>query len=476
MKRYLSILLLALCAIGLQAQPRITHYLCVADSAGNITEFQAATIDSVFFKAYTTYDFVDLGLPSGTLWATCNIGANSPDEPGFYFAWGETVTKSSYTWLAPGDYAHGTLTTTDANFGMTKYNAIDTLTTLEFADDAARTIWQSTWRIPTADELNELLNSCTWTFTTQGGHEGYLVTSNTNANSIFLPCAGYFDGTTYKGASWGHYWSSSLSKKNMRNAMAFIFPSTSSYLNSVSRCQGLSIRPVSSTTPATPSNPTGEDDSPSDEDNTGEEDTPHTPNFNGYDYVDLGLPSGLLWATCNVGAATPDANGYYFAWGETAPKAEYNKSTYQFGDLDIAITKYNTDSTWGMPDYNTVLDLVDDAAHVNWGGDWRMPTKAEMDELIRYCTHVWTELDEGKCGYLLTGPNGNSIYLPCAGYRYHSVAVIVNLSGGYWTSSLCETWTAHAHSLTFMGGEFHASDLSREGGHSVRPVCPPSHQ
>ena len=103
---------------------------------------------------------------------------------------------------------------------------------------------------------------------------------------------------------------------------------------------------------------------------------------NGHEYVDLGLPSRIKWATCNVGATTPEEYGDYFAWGETEPKDNYDWSTYKWcNESNATMTKYCTDSSYGTVDNKTVLELEDDAAYVNWGGNWRMPTKAELDEL-----------------------------------------------------------------------------------------------
>lgn len=111
----------------------------------------------------------------------------------------------------------------------------------------------------------------------------------------------------------------------------------------------------------------------------------------GHEYVDLGLSSGTLWATCNVGATKPEDVGDYFAWGETRPKEEYNWETYKWckGRYDTQ-TKYCTDSDHGTVDNKSILELSDDAANVNWGGDWRMPTKEELDELHTECTWTWT--------------------------------------------------------------------------------------
>jgi hypothetical protein len=129
--------------------------------------------------------------------------------------------------------------------------------------------------------------------------------------------------------------------------------------------------------------------------------------------VDLGLPSGTLWATCNVGANAPEEFGHQFAWGETAPKETYNWYTYKWCE-DGLLTKYCNNSSDGTVDNKIELDPEDDAAYVNWGPSWRMPTVEQLVELYSNCTQQWTELN-GVKGILVTGPNGNSIFLPLGG-------------------------------------------------------------
>ena len=194
---------------------------------------------------------------------------------------------------------------------------------------------------------------------------------------------------------------------------------------------------------------------------------------NGHDYVDLGLPSGLKWATCNVGATTPEGYGDYFAWGETAPKDEYDLSTCKYCTFpDKTLTKYNTNSDYGTVDNKTTLDLSDDAARANWGGKWRMPTKAEQDELRNNCTWTWTT-QNGVNGYkVISKTNGNSIFLPAAGYRIGTSVRSVGSDGHYWSSSLLESYPSSAYFLSFDSGNVDWSSYNRYYGHPVRGVCP----
>ena len=184
---------------------------------------------------------------------------------------------------------------------------------------------------------------------------------------------------------------------------------------------------------------------------------------NGYEYVDLGLPSGIKWATCNVGANSPEEYGDYFAWGETQPKDKYTWSTY----------KYCTDSYYCTVDNKTTLDLEDDAAHVNWGGKWRMPTTAEQDELrdTNNCTWEWTTLN-GVKGYKVTSvKNGNSIFLPAAGHRGYDGLIGAGNVGLYWSSSLDADRSCNAYKLYFSSSIVDWRVDNRDSGYSVRPVC-----
>ena len=200
-----------------------------------------------------------------------------------------------------------------------------------------------------------------------------------------------------------------------------------------------------------------------------------TGNTTGHNYVDLGLPSGTKWATCNVGASTPIAYGDYFAWGETTPKETYNWSTYRYCNGDYnTLTKYCNNAEYGnngFTDNLTTLEASDDAATANWGSGWRMPTYAEMNELKNNCTVTWTT-QNGVNGRLFTGPNGNSIFLPAAGYRYDCELLNAGSDGYYWSSSLYTVDPFNAWLLYFGSGNYYMYNYSyRYYGQSVRPVC-----
>ncbi len=185
------------------------------------------------------HEWVDLDLPSGTLWATCNVGANSPEEYGDYFAWGETTTKSTYSWSTYFD-------TDDNGNTFKKYNNNGGLTELQSTDDAATANWGSDWQMPSLDQIQELCSSSNTTteWTQVNGVNGHKITSKSNGNFIFLPAAGYRYGTSLGGAGSGYYWSRSLYARNSGSAYGLFFDSASINCVSRSRNNGQSVRPV----------------------------------------------------------------------------------------------------------------------------------------------------------------------------------------------------------------------------------------
>lgn len=194
----------------------------------------------------------------------------------------------------------------------------------------------------------------------------------------------------------------------------------------------------------------------------------------GREYVDLGLPSGIKWATCNVGATSPEEYGNYYAWGETTAKSTFTWSNYKWCNGSYwTQKKYCTSSSYGTVDNKIVLDKSDDAASVNWGGNWRMPTKAEQDELRSNCTWTWTT-ENGVNGYTVKSKaNGKSIFLPAAGYYYESSLEEAGSRGIYKSASLVELVPEHAYDLdlttTYGAREYYSN---RCYGRTIRAVCP----
>ncbi len=186
--------------------------------------------------------------------------------------------------------------------------------------------------------------------------------------------------------------------------------------------------------------------------------------IDGHEYVDLGLPSGLLWATCNVGASLPEDYGDYFAWAETQPKSYYDENTYTYHDSQYGdYTKYND------TDNLTILQAGDDAATANWSSGWRTPTCEEWEELLRHCALVWTT-QNGVDGLRFTGTNGNTLFLPAAGCRQDDYLHGAGFYGDYWSSSLAP-YGRSAWVCCFYSSNYGVSEGSRYWGHSVRPVC-----
>ena len=187
------------------------------------------------------------------------------------------------------------------------------------------------------------------------------------------------------------------------------------------------------------------------------------------EYVDLGL--SVKWATCNVGATKPENNGAYFAWGETKPKTIYDWNTYKWcNGSETTLTKYNVHSGYGVVDYKAQLDLSDDAAHVNWGGNWRMPTDAEWIELREQCIWAWTT-GKGIVGYtVISKSNNNKIFLPAAGHRYGSLLNFAGIGGYYWSSWLTTGSPNSAWVVNFNSNRVYGYNGLRRYGFSVRPV------
>lgn len=190
--------------------------------------------------------------------------------------------------------------------------------------------------------------------------------------------------------------------------------------------------------------------------------------INGHEAVDFGL--SVKWATCNVGASKPEDYGDYYAWGETTTKSDHSWKTYKWckGTLDN-LTKYCTENDYGKVDNRTILTSSDDVASAKWGGKWRMPTKEEMKELVEDCTWKCDNQNAVK-GMKVTGPNGNSIFLPAAGYSLGTDLYYRGSRGYYWSATLSEYSSFYAYSLYFNDNPWSYDDYYRNRGLTVRPV------
>ena len=396
-------------------------------------------------------EFVDLGLPSGTLWATCNVGALKPEEVGTFFAWGETQAKNkyevdNYRWMykgaQPSESFYNKYTYPDGQTSTYWYKGKtfigDGKTILDPEDDAATANWGRGWCMPTYEQIQELTHPfyTTCECTTLNGVKGYKITSKSNGKSIFLPANRSLSPDEEK--PYGFYWSRSLNTENSTQAWYMFFNegSIGAWYEGI-RYEGFSVRPVRTV-----------------------------------ETVDLGLPSGTLWANYNVGANYPEDYGDFYAWGETEPNKEvYGWNTYKWcnGTYE-ALTKYNSSLAIGVVDDKTELEPEDDAATVNWGSSWCMPSLDQIRELCNpeYTTYEWVT-QHGVNGHLITSKkNGNTIFLPAAGLGFMSG--FEGSEGAYWSSSLKYLGETSAYFFEVTPETFRVMEGGRFNGHSVRPV------
>ena len=281
------------------------------------------------------------------------------------------------------------------------------------------------------------------------------------AGAVFLPAAGKRGGSSVGDVQRsGTYWSATGSVSCDAGGLYFYSFEAGMFYNCY-RDIGRSVRLVKDiegggTTPDTPTEP---------------EEPENTEN--GHEYVDLGL--SVKWATCNVGATTPEEYGDYFAWGEVEPKEVYDWTTYKWcNGSSNTLTKYNNKSSYGTVDNKTTLELSDDAATTSWGGSWRMPTDTELTELREQCTWTWTT-ENGVNGYKVTSKgNSNSIFLPAAGFYQGDSLNHIGKYGLYWSSlhgSDIPGTPIYAWGIDFDSNLVSRDDNKRDTGRSVRPVC-----
>ena len=363
-------------------------------------------------------EYVDLGLPSGNLWAKCNLGASAPEAYGDYYAWGEVEPKQEYTKSNHKWYKEGA-----PSQGFTKYNNEDGKLTLEDEDDAVIQKLGNGWRTPTLADFRELTNQKYTTIekTTLNGVAGYQITSKKNKKSIFIPFAGFKNSEKPQTRAISDDEEVAVCMTNLRridnmvyNAWTFAFQNDRIGRYGKRRPDGISIRPVKGPGVPVPNN-----------------------------CVDLGLASGLLWAKCNLGTTDPTQLGDYYAWGETSTKKKYYSDNYKHFKIDggIKVLKYNE------KDGKTVLDLNDDAARANIGAGYRIPTKEDWEELLEDCkweavTTTLSEIIDPSqtkviARWIVTGPSGNSIVLPMtSGFRGDGWGVQPDNDTYYTTANL----------------------------------------
>ena len=440
--------------------------------------------------------YVDLGL--SVKWAKRNLSqsgfVSSCEGYGDYYAWGEVEPKNSYSW---SNYAWGTNYNSLSKYNNNgSYGIVDNKTALDAEDDVAHVLLGDKWRIPTKEEWEELGSyGFTWNWTDNyngTGVRGINITKDSNSKSIFLPAGGYYNpGLDYLGDE-GSYWSSTLDPAEPYKAWYQSFDNDTPYEGYYFRYFGRSVRAVYDdrihpesitlnktslslslgnseqlTATITPSNSTNKNliwfssntsvatvDPEGVVSSVAAGTTTITvetvdggltatcsvtvPSIPIPIAVDLELPSGTKWASFNLGASNPEDYGEYYAWGdiELDNKWSYSWDTYKWcNGSRNSLTKYNTSSSLGTVDNKTTLEGVDDVAHIELGGNWRMPTYAEYYELLTQCTWA-NSTRNGVNGKIVTGNNGNSVFIPKAGWKNSNGPSEVGTNGYYWTSSL----------------------------------------
>lgn len=485
-------------------------YMRVKFTDGSFKDFKAEEIQNFKFAESSKigsiqgHDCVDLGL--SVKWATTNIGAIEPTEGGDKFPWGMT-TPFEGVQINWENYAH--CDSSPSKF--TKYNfneyqgVVDNLTVLESEDDAANTYWGKAWRMPTAEEVQELTNNCNLSYTAnymESGVAGVIVSSKMKGfegNEIFIPRLPE-ESSLYTGL----YWTASLGEEYAMTAKMFVIGNmygNEINPNAVTSKHNLNyIRAVSDEKEIKGDSAlviTLKDLSQKEYlvknvsdlfffDDEAESAGLRSGDIDGYEYIDLGLST--YWATYNVGAQNATETGSFLAWAETETRdisssiGSYGNAFYKYMDKDstLLVTKYCTDLGFGITvDNMTQLEAEDDAATVNWSSQWRMPTAEEMDELRTKCTWQWTDdyMGSGASGFLVTstvpGFEKRSIFLIANGmiqYNYHNEDTE---SGYYWSSTLYEKNNRSANTLTFSkqkGCSEKGSNVSRWLGILVRAV------
>lgn len=372
---------------------------------------------------------IDLGLPSGTLWADRNLGATSATGAGGSWQWGDVLVEPSTGSWSNYKWCGGSGTT------LTKYcvhadkGTVDGKKQLELEDDVAHDMWGDSWVIPTYYEMKELIENCE--FTLSG--DVFTVTGP-NGKSIKIPA------TTGMG-----YSTSTLNEGTSTSSRSYKVTGSSLVQTAVMRYAKCHIRPVKRPTyPAI-----------------------HTPG----EMVDMGLPSGTLWSSTNIGATTPEQEGYFFAWGETEPKCGFGWTNYKYCDgTEETVRKYGSNVGWKY-----VLDMEDDAARVNWGTDWCMPTYAQNEELVNpeYTTITHNHVLNGQNGVLITSKkNDNTLFFPYTGYVNGILFTNWANTTYIWSRSIAFTGSSrNAYFLKLQDGSSTAFNIGFAAGMPVRPVA-----
>lgn len=482
-----TLLFLTLIISSLSSMSQTSELMIVEKTDGTKSEIKVDEIKRVIFESIysnpvgTVGNPIDLGL--SVKWSSWNLGAKSYTEVGGYYGWGDSSGEKTSEILS--DYPAST--------------PPDLISGTEY--DIVTQKWGNNWRIPTSEEIYELINACSWSYYQENGHY-YLTGRAPNGNSLVIPVSGYrINKEIHELDNLGWYWSGTLTTEDKDYADAFSIDlgDKTIGLTSISRYCGLTIRPVyddrikisvstvksdnvksnsatlygsytadksegivvgflystsknlsietsTKITVSSSSSSFSKEISGLNAKTTyyfcafGYADGKYTygnvmdfttkaittGTILGHDWVDLGLPSGIKWATCNVGGSSPSDYGKFYAWGCTSTSSDF--------------TSWNGYRHWNGSSVNNIGSNISgnynyDAARYNWGSAWRLPTLSEFEELIKYCTAECTTLN-GVPVTKVTGPNGNCIYFPYVGSIYGSSGASGrNEYGYYWSGT-----------------------------------------
>ncbi|MBR0240806.1 MAG: Ig-like domain-containing protein [Bacteroidales bacterium] len=472
----------------------------------------------VYVGSDNTPKAIDLGL--SVKWGDRNLCADSPEAVGAFYSWGVT-SMNNYGWWDTYPYGSSANTLTKYNFNP-EYGLVDMRSVVGESDDAARAALGGSWRLPTLADLEELFTGCDLAYS----ETGITLTAKSGQGSIFLPLTGVKISGDLKNSNIGYYWMNALSPDPSR-AWHLTFTGEGIDLAANQRCYAMPIRPVqgayihvSGVSIKEASYEVFPDESvwvdaiisPKDafepgltwtaSDNTVVSLVPDlfsrkckvtglkpgtvTLTAKSVDggfsascevtvksnAIDLGL--SVKWSRLNLGATAPDEYGGYFAWGETTAKSNFGWNNYKWTG-GSGYTKYND------TDGKTVLDLEDDAARVQLGGTWRMPTATEVQQLVATANnanyqHKWYDAGEkySTAGLEITYlVNGNSIFLPASGTISGSEYMVdPGKTGNYWSSSVFGMTCDYGIVASFDMGDkdFARNESTRYLGVSIRPV------
>lgn len=369
-------------------EPNTTYYFkAYAITEGNYTESEVFTVTTD--AKFPIPEAVDLGL--SVKWAAWNMGASSINDVGGYYGWGDpTGELESYT---SSDYATGYK---ELSICGTRY-------------DIATVNWGKDWRLPTVKEIQDLLDNSTIQATIQDDVPGYLLTCN--GKTLFLPKGGYkLKGETRSSGVMAYYWTGEQSDQLYPYDMCV--STTETYKSSAipNKAYHMLIRPVY----------------------IGGSSSGGGSSTNAYDKyaVDLGLSS--LWSSVNLGATKETQSGKFYAWGETESKTSFTKDNYAY---TIPGGEGENTYLWLGDESGVISGTEYDAVKVAWGGDWVMPSYYDLDELYELCKWEATT-KSGVAGYKVTGPNGNSIFLPLTGYYNGSELQYAGQYARYWAGTV----------------------------------------